>query len=320
MKILAVQNRMGIGDTVIFLPYIKALSEKFNSPISLLVKKSSKADQYLYHTNYIDKILLLERDKKNNNRHDGFFGSLNLIKDLRKYNFDKIFIFNSSIRYNLIARFSKIPEIFQYPLLQKNKQHIIETPKKFLKDKFDLIINQDPEIHINDELVKNSIRDLSIKNNELNILLGLGGSGPTKRIPAETFLAVIEKILKIKKCRFFLATGKNYEEQIILKKILNSNFGNCCVPLDDLSIKETLPIIKCCDISICNDTGFGHLSAAMGIKTITLMADAPLMYGNYSSKMFPIIPDGVDMVSHGTKGKDKINANKIFEVMIKILN
>ena len=320
MKILAVQNRMGIGDTVIFLPYIKALSEKFNSPISLLVKKSSKADQYLYHTNYIDKILLLERDKKNNNRHDGFFGSLNLIKDLRKYNFDKIFIFNSSIRYNLVARFSKIPEIFQYPLLQKNKQHIIETPKKFLKDKFDLIINQDPEIHINDELVKNSIRDLSIKNNELNMLLGIGGSGPTKRIPAETFLAVIEKILKIKKCRFFLATGKNYEEQIILKKILNSNFGNCCVPLDDLSIKETLPIIKCCDISICNDTGFGHLSAAMGIKTITLMADAPLMYGNYSSKMFPIMPDGVDMVSHGTKGKDKINANKIFEVMIKILN
>ena len=29
MKILAVQNRMGIGDTIIFLPYIKALSKKF---------------------------------------------------------------------------------------------------------------------------------------------------------------------------------------------------------------------------------------------------------------------------------------------------
>ena len=287
-------------------------------------KTRSKRGMIRSHDHLSD--LTLSTDPVSGERHlrhqmtaDGFYKG-RLIKDLRKYNFDKIFIFNSSIRYNLIARFSKIPEIFQYPLLQKNKQHIIETPKKFLKDKFDLIINQDPEIHINDELVKNSIRDLSIKNNELNILLGLGGSGPTKRIPAETFLAVIEKILKIKKCRFFLATGKNYEEQIILKKILNSNFGNCCVPLDDLSIKETLPIIKCCDISICNDTGFGHLSAAMGIKTITLMADAPLMYGNYSSKMFPIIPDGVDMVSHGTKGKDKINANKIFEVMIKILN
>ena len=84
MKILVIQNRMGIGDTVIFLPYIKALSKKFNSPISLLVKESSKADQYLQQTDYIDKILLLERDKKTNNRHGGFFGSLNLIKEIKK--------------------------------------------------------------------------------------------------------------------------------------------------------------------------------------------------------------------------------------------
>ena len=66
MKILAVQNRMGIGDTVIFLPFIKALSKKFNSPISLLLKENSIADQFLHQTNYIDKILLLERDAKTN--------------------------------------------------------------------------------------------------------------------------------------------------------------------------------------------------------------------------------------------------------------
>ena len=57
MKILAVQSRKGIGDNIIFLPFIKALSNKFNSPISLLVKENSKADQFLDQTNYIDKIL-----------------------------------------------------------------------------------------------------------------------------------------------------------------------------------------------------------------------------------------------------------------------
>ena len=57
MKILAVQNRMGIGDTVIFLPFIKALSKKYNSPISILVKENTKAEQFLDQTNYIDKIL-----------------------------------------------------------------------------------------------------------------------------------------------------------------------------------------------------------------------------------------------------------------------
>tara|TARA_B100000780_G_C21026625_1_gene411554 strand:- start:71 stop:1033 length:963 start_codon:yes stop_codon:yes gene_type:complete len=320
MKILAVQNRMGIGDTVIFLPFIKALSKKFNSPISILVKENSKADQYLHQTNYIDKVLLLERDKKNNNRHGGFFGSLNLIKDIRKHNFDKIIIFNSSLRFNLIAKFSKIPEIFQYPLFQKSKQHITDVPREFMKDKLDLVVVEDPEVQIDDSLISQSIERFQINKSEMNILLGVGGSGPTKRIPSKIFLGVIEKISKVKKCKFFLATGKDDEEQIILDEILQSKFKDLCIPLDDLSIKEILPIIKNCNLSICNDSSFSHLSAALGIKTITLMADTPLIYGSYSSKMFPIIPEGEETVTHNTLGKEKINPEKIFNKIIEVIS
>ena len=319
MKILAVQNRMGIGDTVIFLPFIKALSKKFVSPISLLVKENSKADQFLYQTDYIDKIIFLERDQKNN-KHGGLFGSLSLIEEIKKHNFNKIIIFNSSLRFNLIARFSGISEIYQYPLFKKAKQHITDTPKKFMKDKLNLEVNDNPEIQIDDTLVLNSIEKFNIDKKEINVLLGIGGSGPTKRIPANTFLSLIEKISEIKKCKFFLATGKNDEEQIILNELLNSKFKNLCVPLDKLSIKETLPIIKNCDISICNDSSFSHLSAALNVKTITLMADTPLIYGNYNSNMFPILPDGESNVSHNTLGKDKINPQKIFDRFFEILD
>ncbi len=320
MKILAIQNRMGIGDTVIFLPFIKALSEKFNSPISLLVKKSSKADQFLYQTNYIDKIIFLERDKKDSNRHGGFFGSLNLIKDIKEHNFEKIIIFNSSLRFSLIANFSGIPEVYQYPLFKKTRQHITDTPKKFIKEKFNIEVNEDSEIQIDNISISASVEKFHIDKNETNILLGIGGSGPTKRIPSNTFLNVIEKISKVKKCKFFLATGKASAEQVILNEILQSKFKKLCVPLDDLSIKETLPIIKSCNISICNDSSFSHLSSALGIKTITLMADTPLVYGSYSSKMFPIIPDGEETVSHNTQGKEKINSEKIFNKVIEIIN
>ena len=320
MKILTVQNRMGIGDTVIFLPFIKALSKKFSSPISILVKENSKADQFLYQTNYIDKIILLERDKKINRRHGGFLGSLNLIKDIKKHNFDKIFIFNSSLRYNLIAKLSGIPKVYQYPLFQKSRQHIIDVPRQFLKDKLDLIVNEDPEVQIDNISISKSIERFQINKNEMNILLGVGGSGSTKRIPSNTFLSVIEKISKVKKCKFFLATGKDDDEQIILNEILHSKFKNLCIPLDNFSIKEILPIIKSCNLSICNDSSFSHLSAALGKKTITLMADTPLIYGNYSSKMFPIIPDGEETVSHNTLGKEKINPQKIFDKIIEIMN
>ena len=69
MKILAIQNRMGIGDTVIFLPYIRAISNKFGVPVSLLVKENSKANEFLNQTNYIDEIIHLERDNKINQKH-----------------------------------------------------------------------------------------------------------------------------------------------------------------------------------------------------------------------------------------------------------
>ena len=320
MRILAVQNRMGIGDTVIFLPFIKAISEKFNSPVSLLVKKNSKADQYLYQTNYIDEIIFLEKEMEGSLWNKGFLRNLDLIRNIKKYNFDKIIVFNSSLRFNLIAKLSGIKEIYQYPLFNKNKQHITKTPRKFLKNKLGLDVNQDPEIQISKSLILETIEKFQIKNNETNILLGIGGSGPTKRIPAKIFLNLIEKISENRKCKFFLATGKDNQEQIILNDILNSKFKNLCVPLDNLSIKEILPVIKNCKISICNDSGFSHLSSALGIMTITLMADTPLIYGNYSSKMFPIIPDGEKTVSHKTLGKEKINPQKIFNKFIELVN
>ena len=131
---------------------------------------------------------------------------------------------------------------------------------------------------------------------------------------------MIDKILKIKKCKFFLATGKDEQEQKILNEIMNSKFRNFCIPLDNFSIKEILPIIKNCNLSVCNDSSFSHLAAALGIKTITLMADTPLIYGNYNSKMFPIIPDGEKTVTHNTLGKEKISSQKIFDKIVQIIN
>ena len=122
------------------------------------------------------------------------------------------------------------------------------------------------------------------------------------------------------KCRFFLATGKLHEEQIILDEILNSKFKQKCIRLDNLRLKETLPYIKNCNISICNDSSFSHLSAALGIPTIVLMADTPIIYGSYSPRMHPILPDGVKEVKHDTLGKDKINAQKIYEKFKFLIN
>ena len=50
------------------------------------------------------------------------------------------------------------------------------------------------------------------------------------------------------------------------------------------------------------------------------MSDTPLLYGSYSPRMYPIIPDGEKFVTHNTLGKNKINPAKIFEKLKDILN
>jgi heptosyltransferase-2 len=312
---------MGIGDMVIFLPYIEAIYKKFGFPVSILVKENSKAVQFLKDNKTINQIIILDRSNKiKKGYHDGIIGSYNLVKDLKKYNFDKIFIFNSSLRFHLIAKIAGIKDIHQYPLFNKKNQHIITTAKNFIKKELNIETESNPQIFINDELVIKSKLKYKIKNEETNILLGIGGSGPTKRIPSKIFINFINLVTQKHKCRFFLATGKNTDEQKILYEILNTKHKDKCVVLDELSLEEILPVIKNCNISICNDSSFSHLSSGLGIKTIVLMADTPLLYGNYSSKMFPIIPDGQNTVTHNTLGKERINPKKILEQFNKILN
>ena len=319
MKILVIQNRMGIGDMVIFLPFIEAIAKKYEVPVSILVKANSKASEYLNKNKYINKILTLDR-ANNNGYHDGFFGSINLVKDLKKLNFDKVFIFNSSLRFRLICKFAGINKIYQYPLFEKKNQHIIKTAQDFIEKVLSFKVESNPIIELDNFEIENSKTKYSINDKQTNILLGIGGSGSTKRIPAEKFLLFMHMAIEQYDCKFFLATGNSNEEQTILKKIIDSEFKEKCFSLDKKNLNQILPIIKNCQIAVCNDSSFSHLSAAIGIPTIVLMSDTPLIYGSYSPKMYPIIPDGENNVSHNTRGKDKINPEKIFYKFKKILN
>ena len=317
MNILVIQNRMGIGDMVIFLPFVEAISKKYNSPVTLLIKESTKANQYVDNLKYIKEIIYLKRDNKNN-QHNGLFGFFKLKNEIKERLFDKVFIFNSSLRYRLICRIAGIKNIYQYPLFEKKGQHVIEAAQKLLK-KINLEVESNPQIEISESSIKLAAQRLSISKNKVNILLGIGGSGPTKRIPADKFKKLIDFAIKDYDCVFYLATGKNEEEQLILKSIISS-YKEICVSLDNNLISEILPIIKNCKISICNDSSFSHLSAALNIPTIVLMSDTPLLYGSYSPNMYPIIPDGMNDVSHNSRGKEKINPEKIYEKFKSIIS
>ncbi len=306
MKILIIQQRYGIGDMVIFLPYIHAISRKFAVPVSLLAKASSKANDLFTDDSYIGEIITLDKEK------DGFKGIFKLSNILKERNFDKVIIFNSSIRYFLISKIAGIKSIHQYPLF-RSKDNLVKSAKTFTEKILNETINTEPNLQI-----KNFIK----KKPEVikSICLGISASGPTKRWDVDNYIKLCKELMKFYECKFYIAGGKS--DIKLINKIKTSEIGNNCESFENLSIRETLPIIKNCDCYIGSDTGFAHLSVAMGVKALTLFMDSPVMaYGKYSKKMQVVEPVGEkDTTTHNTLGKDKISFDEVLKKSKEILN
>ena len=202
----------------------------------------------------------------------------------------------------------------------KKKQNIIETARKFIYVHLNKTVESNPILNIDENKVLETKKKYKFDKEYCHILLGLGGSGLTKRVPVEKFIKFMDLISTNKKCKFYLAAGKNPIEQEIINKVINSNHNANCLSLGFMDISETLPIIKNCNLAVSNDTSFSHISAALGVNTIVLMTDTPLLYGNYSTEMTPVLPEGKTNVTHDSLGKEKINPEEIYIKAKKILN
>ena len=318
MKVLVIQPKIGMGDLVIYLPYIHAISKKYQTSVSILVKENSRANQLLADDVHIDKILILDRYKNNTGAHDGVLGFFRLSKELKKYKFDKVFVYNGSLRYLLISRLAGIKRISQYPLFRK-KDNIVTSAKNFTENELNTIVSTQPSLNIKKEKFE-KVRNNFSKNFK-HICLGISASGPTKRWGIKNFIKLCEKINDKIPSKFYLAAGNNDED--LINEVLNSKIGKKCVSFKDLKISETMPLIKNCNLYIGNDTGWLHVSSALNVKCLALFMDSPVQaYGKYSNNINAIIPEGEteETTTHDTLGANRISFEKVLDKSIKLLN
>ena len=295
-----------MGDQIIFLPFMHAISKKFDCPISLLAKENSKAKELFADDAHFNEIIILEKDM------DGLRGMINLINEIKKRNFDKIFIFNSSLRYNLVARLAKIKSINQYPLFLK-KDNIVHSAKIFTENIVDNVVATDPSLIIKE---KNKTLDKNFKH----ICLGVSASGPTKRWGIENYVKLAEELSKREKCKFYIAGGKN--DINLINEFKKSNVWENSLSFESMNIKQTLNYISGCDLYVGNDTGWAHISVSLKVRALTIFCDSPIAaYGSYSSIMETVEPLGLKTgtTTHDTLGKEKNSFNEVLNKSIKLL-
>ena len=142
MKVLILINKVGLGDCIIHLNYIHEISKKYEKPVSILAKENTRAKDLFQDDPHIKEVITLDRLEDETGSHDGLNGFIKLIKDIKEKKFDKVFIFNSSVRYFLVCKFAGIKKIAQYPLFKKKGQHVVNTAKIFTESEIDKYLRE----------------------------------------------------------------------------------------------------------------------------------------------------------------------------------
>jgi heptosyltransferase-2 len=218
----------------------------------------------------------------------------------------------------LISKIAGIKSISQYPLFRK-KDNIVTSAKIFTENEIGEIVSTQPELIVNENKVKEA--KLKFSKEFKHICLGISASGPTKRWDIKNFIKLCININARTPSKFYLAAGNNDKD--LIDEFLNSELSNNCISFKDLKISETLPIIKNCNLYIGNDTGWLHISSALGVKCLALFMDSPVQaYGKYSKNIELIVPEGEteETTTHDTLGAGKISFEKVFNKSIELLN
>jgi len=128
MQIGIIQNRPGIGDMCLFLPFIQLIAKKYKKKVIIFTKKRSKAKEVLKYDPHISKVLYIDEVKNNHN--------LELIKLIKKKKITKIFIFHFGIRFWFLSILAGVQNINFYGFFKKKV-----SINQFIKKKICLWLN-----------------------------------------------------------------------------------------------------------------------------------------------------------------------------------
>ena len=309
-KVLVIIKSPGIGDLCILSKYIQEISKYSSSKVSVLAQQNTRAHEILKNDPHVKEVI--ELDKK------GFFKT---IKKIKPKKFDRSYIYSDSIRLYLISKLSGIKHIFHYNFFSKKGKNFFKTAKEFTENIINIKIDSQSKIYCNNNDIEEVKKKFNITNNTKNIICGIGASGPTKRWDINNYIKLFKNLNKKFKCKFFLAGGLNDEN--LIREVIDSSIGINCVSFSKMNIAETIPIIAACQYYIGNDTGWGHISSGLSLKSLFLFMDSPpSAYGVYSKNISIVVPNDetIESCGHNTRGKNRISVDKVIHKTLELMN
>jgi ADP-heptose:LPS heptosyltransferase len=277
-----------LGDVVMSLPALRAIRERFpHARITVAVGKP--AAEVIEMTNYADAIVSVDRVSL----RDGFqplsiLRMLQLVKDMRRRQFDFVIDLHSFSETNLLGFFSGAPK----RLFSRRPGRSLDFLSNFTPRA--PIDNNDPDRHLVERYldvllplgIKNQPRTPQLFTNreddraidaillkskaEQGPLVGLfpGAGHPGRCWPLKKFAELADFLLRNDSVRSIVFLGP--EENHVAQRTRDL-FPSGCIIVDKLSIRQLAAAQARLAVFVSNDTGPVHIAAAVGTPVVVLI-------------------------------------------------
>jgi len=284
-KILVIQTAF-LGDAVLTLPMIRKLKEMHSdSTIDVLCIPAAK--EIFQLSSFINEIIVINKKGE----HKSIFGFLKFIRQIRAKEYDKIYSPHRSFRTSLLVLQSGVKETYGFS--NSSLFHVYKYLTEYLPDHHEVQRNLDligydysqtgwrvlPEICLpesSDKVVKDFLKNNNIGSNFVSI--APGSIWNTKKYPLEYYEQVIKYLIS-QGLKVIIIGGKQEEE---MGKSLELKFhGNLISSAGNLTITESIALLKYSKILISNDSAPTHLGVCSDIPVLTLYCSTVPDFGFY---------------------------------------
>ncbi|MFA5339363.1 MAG: lipopolysaccharide heptosyltransferase II [Candidatus Omnitrophota bacterium] len=303
-----------IGDVLLSTPSIKAVREAYpNSHIAFMARPY--VEDIVDGNPYLDEVILYDKD----NKHNGFFGSLKFILELRRKGFNLAIILHPTLRSNLIPFLAGIPERAGYDkrwgfLLTKRLKDTKHLGEKHEIDyNFDVlraigIAAKDRTLYMPVKPEYERVIDRFMALNDLGgkdtiVAVHPGASCRSKRWAAYRFGRVADELIDKHNVKIVIIGGPSDVNTV--KEVETGMLHKPLVLSEEHSLGEVAALLKKCKLLISNDSGPVHIAVAVGTPVVSIFGR--LDPGLSPQRWGPVGPD--DIVIHKDVGCEECLAH-----------
>jgi len=339
MKICVFYTSPKLGDIILQLPFIKAISTHYKVKITLCINSHIKIKSILENQKYISNII------ENPFRRGRFFFQdiLKLKQDLNKENINSAFILEKTKGPAIACKLARINKIYGFGI--GSQKYLVSNSDKLNKNDLRYNYTEQSIKFLNKLKISHNFEDkfVILKNENKSkfvqvyhylpkpwVCFAVDSTEVNRIWPQKNFAELADELFERKLAKTIFVINHENHKQYFQEIVKNSRYEKQFINCKSLNRSEIIHLIDVCEYFVGIDSGPSCVAGALDKKTFCLIGptDATLPRFNSIKKITSEIYDknrevgiyrcGDNFIQNDSEVKT-ISVSKVFDTIVKNL-